>query len=324
MSTPISRRSPCVENEWATLCEVVVGTAERMFAPPPGQVIPREYLPWWGKFLDSFLGRLRLGLAVPEWIRRRFERESLKLTEMLAARGVRVVRPDVVTPCPGEPPGLTQVFARDPIVVVGDTVIRCYQRLEVLRKELRGYDSLLEQLEARSVRVARVPPEESIYLEGGDVLVDLPNVFVGVGTRATNARGVEWLQRTLGTGVHVVPVPLTDPRAFHLDTCLCLIGPRLGIVYRGALVHPLPSPLDEYSLIEVDARTYRQVGVNVLCPGPQTVILQRRHRYTLGVALRERGIETIEMELRWHTLSGGGFRCATHPLSRAGGYGSSR
>ena len=93
----------------------------------------------------------------------------------------------------------------------------------------------------------------------GDVLdvVDLPYVYVGIGARATNSEGAEWLSKHLGEEATVVPVRIENPDIFHLDTCMTLVGNGQGIICREVLADPLPHPLSGYDFIEVDAKALR-------------------------------------------------------------------
>jgi N-dimethylarginine dimethylaminohydrolase len=312
MRAPVS-----VNNEWSTLREVVLGIASRLYWPDPGTVFLKETSPWCMVLIGRIGGALLAGRPMPRWTGALLAPELRELEMVLARHDVVVHRPDPIRPHPGEPAGLSQVFARDPVIVVGDTVILAAQKLPMLRKEIRGFGRLLDRIRAAGARVVRVPAEaEDTFIEGGDVLVDLPYVFVGVGELASNLNGARWLQEQLGPKVHVVAVPIVKRGVFHLDTCLTLIGPRTGIVCREALADPLPPPLCEYDLIAVDERTRAGLGTNVLMLDSRTVIAQRRHRRLLA-RLRARGFRTVALDFGWHALGGGAFRCATHPLRRA-------
>jgi len=112
----------------------------------------------------------------------------------------------LIVPQQNEEPGLSQVFARDPIIAIGHKVICGQQKLRTLRKEIRGFKSILQNLEKNGVEVLRVPTEqEDTFLEGGDVLVDAPYVYVGVGKLASNRKGADWLQGALGSEFKVIP-----------------------------------------------------------------------------------------------------------------------
>ncbi|MBD3393279.1 MAG: hypothetical protein GF418_14235 [Chitinivibrionales bacterium] len=306
-----------VFNEYSRLQHTFLGIVSEVHLARAGEIFPAETTPWWMVVLDRLFCRAFAGARIPRAFLGGFSREIASLEHTLLEHGVKLSRPQRVTPLPGEPAGLSQMFARDPVIVVGDTVIAGRQRLPALRKEIRGFQQALDRLGADGRRVIRVPDRGDIYLEGGDVLVDLPYVYVGTGPLASNMNGASWLHEQLGADVHVVPVPIVKPGIFHLDTCLTLVGPRLGIICRDSLAEPLPAPLRDHAFIEIDERTRRQIGLNVLVLDRRTVVLQRRHK-ALRQALERKGFTTVPLDFNWHALAGGAFRCATHPLVRAG------
>lgn len=313
-----------VYSEWAPLQEVIVGDASSMYFPEPNQYILGEGYPWLLRAVDRLIGTLCAGRRVPEWVRRKYARELERLVAVLEERGIRVHRPRPILPAADEPPGLVQVFARDPIIAVGETILEARQQIVAMRKEIRGLRPLLRELESAGTCIAALPRgDNEVYLEGGDVLVDLPHCFVGVGRHASNMRGVEWLRNQLGPKVSVVPVHVSLPGMVHLDTCMTLIGPHRGIICREAVEQPLPPPLDSYDFVEVDVATCREAGVNVLVLDPTTIVAQARHR-NLRKALEQRGYTVIALDFGWHALSVGGFRCATHPLRRGDPKGKTR
>jgi N-dimethylarginine dimethylaminohydrolase len=308
-----------VHNEWSRLEEVVLGIAPALYFPGVQPLEMELANPWWRRVSTAVLYMLAKGRRVPEWITQKYVAELEALRKVLLESGVTVHSPVPVTPLAQEPPGLGQMFARDPIVAVGNTLVVGQLQIEMRRKERRGFDPLLDELALNGARVASTSSDH-IFLEGGDVIIDLPYVYIGVGKYGSNLKGVEWLQSQLGGAVKVVPVPLAVSGILHLDCCMTLIGPRLGIIHRESLVNPLPPPLDAYEFIEVDARTRQELGTNVLVLDPETIIVQSRH-VQLRQHLRERGFRVISLDFSWHTWLGGAFRCATAPIRRGQGAG---
>lgn len=305
-----------VQNEWSRLEEVVLGRATELYFPAMHPIELESVNPWWQRALATVVYTIARGRRVPGWITRKYVAELEALRAVLLAHGVTVHRPVRVAPLAEEPPGLGQMFARDPIMAVGDALIVGQLQIEMRRKERRGLGPLLGELTRSGAHVVSIPSDNA-FLEGGDVIVDLPYVYVGVGKYGSNRAGAEWLQGQLGTAVTVVPVPLAVPGILHLDCCMTLIGPRLGIIHRESLVTPLPQPLDSYDFIEVDARTRQELGTNVLVLDPQTIIVQSRH-VQLQQDLRDRGFRVIPLDFGWHARLDGAFRCATAPIRRSG------
>lgn len=303
-----------VHNEWSRLEEVVLGIAPDLYFPAIHPIELESVNPWWRRVSSAMLCAVAKGRRVPAWITRKYVVELEVLRKVLITHGVTVHRPTPVTPLAEEPLGLGQMFVRDPIMAVGNILVVGQLQIEMRRKERRGLASLLSALSDNSTRVISVSSDD-IFLEGGDVIVDLPYVYVGVGNYGSNIKGVEWLQSQLGTTAKVIPVPLAVSGVLHLDCCMTLIGPRLGIIQRESLINPLPPPLNTYEFIEVDARTRQELGTNVLVLDAKTIIIQSRH-VQLQQSLRERGFRVIPLDFGWHARLGGAFRCATAPIRR--------
>ncbi|MDX1251755.1 MAG: arginine deiminase [Gammaproteobacteria bacterium] len=304
-----------VNNEWSRLEAVILGIAPELYFPAMHPIELEPVNPWWQRASVAMLHTIAKGRRAPAWITQKYVAELETLRKVLLEHGVTVHRPVPITPLAEEPLGLGQMFARDPIMAVGNTLIVGQLQIDMRRKERRGLGSLLSALSDNSTRVASVSSDD-IFLEGGDIIVDLPYVYVGVGKYASNAKGVEWLQSQLGTTAKVIPVPLAVSGILHLDCCMTLIGHRLGIIHRESLVNPLPPPLDTYEFIEVDARTRHELGTNVLVLDAKTIIVQSRH-VQLQQSLRERGFRVIPLDFGWHARLGGAFRCATAPIRRS-------
>lgn len=304
-----------VENEWAPLKEVVLGTASAMYWNNPSRMFLKETSPVWLRMFENITGTCFAGRQVPRWITRFYQRELDNFKKILTNHSITVRHPSSVVPLPDEEPGLTQVFARDPVIAVGNRLICGRQKLNVLRKEIRGFQPIFEQLEKENVKVDKTPETKNIFLEGGDILVDLPHVFVGIGNHASNLNGANWLQEKLGKDTRVIPVHITGKGIFHLDTCMTLIGPQKGIICKSVLQNPLPEPLRGYDFIEVDEKTRKELGTNILMVNPDTIIIQKRHRL-LKKELEKRGFKVIPLSFTFHALAGGAFRCTTHPLVR--------
>lgn len=303
-----------VYNEWGPLEETLLGTASSLYFPGPHPIEAEGSRPLGERLLKGAVYGLAGGWKVPKFLRRRYERELDAFAEVLSGHGVRVLRPDDVTPMKGEPLGLGQMFSRDPLMAVGSTLVEGRLQIEMRRKENRGLRPRISTLEREGADVA-ILADESACLEGGDVVVDWPHVYVGIGKYASNMAGVRWLQDLLGSEAQVIPVRLRAAAVLHLDCCMTLTGPGRGIIHRAALQDPLPAPLKDYDFIEIDAGTRREMGGNILMLDPETIVVQRRHA-ALAEALAAQGLKVTPVEFSAHAALEGAFRCATAPLRR--------
>lgn len=285
-----------LRDEWSPLRRALVGRADTLTlpsavlaadgsdrAPGPDTDVPMRTV------------RARCGLEIG------------RLAHALRGLGVAVEAPPRIGPPAADWVG-SQLFVRDLMVAVDHRAVAAPALVAPRRPELEALAALLDLPPA-----PRPPPGAAV--EGGDVLLDWPRLYVGVGGLRSNRAGVAWLRETFGDAVDVVAVPFRVSQEAHLDYCLTLYGPARGVVYRPAFPQGLPPSLADHDLIEVDRRTFDELGVNILAVDESTVVTQTRH-----VALREqlerRGVRTVGVDLEQHVALGGGVRCATLPLVR--------
>ncbi len=306
-----------ITNEYDTLKEVIVGIAPALYFPGRVEMIEEEggssvLVKWISKLIyPIFRGR-----KVPNWITKKYQREEDALIKVLKEYNVVVHRPDEVYPLKNEPLGLGQMYARDPVLCVDSFFVDAHLQIPMRWKESRGFIDIINKLKANNLTVCEIPKDTSnIYLEGGDVIIDLPYIYVGIGKYASNTKGVEWLQKIVSDSITIVPVTITDPSILHLDCAMTLTGKQSGIIHSPSLQSPLPYPLNTYNFIAIDSKTRKQLGTNILMINPATIIVQKRHKQ-LQQKLKAAGYTVIPVEFTWHALLGGAFRCATCPLVR--------
>jgi len=153
------------------------------------------------------------------------------------------------------------------------------------------------------------------FLEGGDVLLNGDEIYVGVSGHASSFEGVRWLQRTLGRKAQVHPVSLADGTQ-HLDCALSLPRPGLAIACLAALRDGLPGELRKWDVIDVSVEDAQRLACNGLVLDMNTYVIDRAHAALAG-RLRASGLEVIEVPFHLPALFGGGLRCAYHPLARS-------
>ncbi|WP_195604131.1 dimethylarginine dimethylaminohydrolase family protein [Clostridium tyrobutyricum] len=302
----------CIENEYGKLKKVVLGIAPTLYFPGSHEIEMEDESPWWKKVLTKFIYPVLERKKVPDFIVKKYQNELKNLKEVLISHGVEIINPKEVFCRTDETAGLGQMFSRDPVFCIGNHIIAGNLQIEMRRKELRGFSNILSDFQ--KFRAAGNLNEDS-FLEGGDVIVDYPYVYVGIGKYASNEKGLHWLENQVGQELKVIPVYLKNEGILHLDCCMTLIGEKQGIIHPNSLQKPLPYPLNTYNFIEVDDKTRSELGTNVLMLDPTTIIVQKRHK-ELQQELRSRGFNVIPLDFTWHARLDGAFRCVTCPIYR--------
>ncbi|MGC2921279.1 dimethylarginine dimethylaminohydrolase family protein [Leuconostoc mesenteroides] len=284
-----------VYNEYDPLKEVIIGDATKLYFPDTHEIEQEEHTSKWKQFMTKHIYTLLRGKKVPSFLAKKFQRELAEFQRILETHGVKVHHVDSVTPTKLDPYGMGQMYARDSAMSVGEHFIEGNVQIEMRKIERRGYQRIVAAINDKN-QVHTLNQKDKIYLEGGDVIVNYPYVFVGIGKYASNEAGAKWLQSILDKDFEneivdrpwkVVPVYLNDDAILHLDCCMTIIGPK----------------------------TRKEMGGNVLVIGPKKVIVQKRHT-ALQEALKNEGYTVIPIVFTWHSLLDGALRCASCPLVR--------
>ncbi|WP_273712712.1 dimethylarginine dimethylaminohydrolase family protein [Leuconostoc mesenteroides] len=311
-----------VYNEYDPLKEVIIGDATKLYFPDTHEIEQEEHTAKWKQFMTKHIYTLLRGKKVPSFLAKKFQRELAEFQRILETHGVKVHHVDSVTPTKLDPYGMGQMYVRDSAMSVGEHFIEGNVQIEMRKIERRGYQRIVAAINDKN-QVHTLNQKDKIYLEGGDVIVNYPYVFVGIGKYASNEAGAKWLQSILDKDYEneivdkpwkVVPVYLNDDAILHLDCCMTIIGPKTAIIHKPVL-KDLPKELVDYKFIDIDAKTRKEMGGNVLVIGPKKVIVQKRHT-ALQEALKNEGYTVIPIVFTWHSLLDGALRCASCPLVR--------
>ena len=249
-----------VYNEYSQLKEVILGISEQLYLSKKLPEAISKELSWGRLYLYRFFYRIFKQKPLPDFFTKKLAAELDCFQEVLIRHGVVVRRLDPILPLSDEPEGLSQNFPRDPAMTVGDQFLFGNHRSPTRNKERRGYTRLLPYIEQAGLKITSLEMNGERYLEGGDVIVDSPFIFVGMKKRGTNQAGLDWLNSQVGSNFEIIPVEVKDPKIQHLDCCLTVIGQKLAVINRESLCEPLPSPLREYTFIDVDAKNQKAVG----------------------------------------------------------------
>ncbi|MFI5002173.1 MAG: amidinotransferase [Reyranellales bacterium] len=311
-----------VNHEWGKLREVIIGISpaedfvvfyedSQRWLIPPGDEISRKYA-----------GR-RLIDVDPEWAKR-IERQVDALADLVAREGVTVHRPE---PLQGEerifmaPNGEgAQLFPRDPMIVIGSHVIDASLRLKCRQRERYGLRPHIQKMvQNRGARWSSVPlgsPAcvDGPFLEGGDTLLNGYEVYVGMSGCASDMAGIDWLQALLGERYRVIPVALRS-NVLHLDCAMGLIKPGLLVWCPEKLIDGLPMSLRGWDAITVSKDEANRLATNGLILEAGRIIVDADNKRVID-ELRKRRMDVIPLPFDGPISTGGGLRCAHHPLWR--------
>jgi glycine amidinotransferase len=309
-------------HEWGKLREVVIG-----ISPAEDFVVFYEESQRWltpegAEFSRKHAGR-RL-IDVDQDRAKRIERQVDALAELVAREGVKVHRPDRLR---GEertfmaPNGEgAQLFARDGMIVVADHIIDASLRLRCRQRERFGLRPIILRMAAdRRARWSSVPlgspaAVDGPFLEGGDALLNGREIYVGMSGCASDMAGIDWLQTLLGTGYRVIPVAMRS-NVLHLDCAMALIKPGLLVWCPHKLIDGLPTSLRDWDKIEVSFEEATMLATNGLILEEGRVIIDADNQRVIG-ELKKRRVDVIPLPFDGPISTGGGLRCAHHPLLR--------
>lgn len=312
-------------DEWSALREAIVG-----IAPAEDFVVFHEESQRWLSPVAADFCRRHAGrrlVDVDAELAERTERQVEALADLLTREGVAVHR---VERLKGEertfmaPGGEgAQLFVRDALIVVADHVIDASQRLRCRQRERFGLRSIVQRMAAeRRVRWSSVPfgspaAVDGPFLEGGDVLLNGRQIYVGMSGCASDMAGIDWLAGLLGADHRVVPVALRS-NVQHLDAALALIRPGLLAWCPSRLIDGLPMALRDWDKIEVAIEEAERLATNLLVLEPGRVVVEQMQARLIGT-LRERGIDVVPFDFSGPVTLGGSLRSAFHPLRRESG-----
>lgn len=304
-----------VYNEYSKLTDVILGICPAIYAQ---KELPDDMLKGMNiseRIVNNWAYKLYKNNALPDKYAKNYRKELEALNAVLINNDVMVYRLDPIEPFKNEPEGLIQMFARDPAISIGDNFIFGSMRIPMRQKEYRAYEKLLPKITQFRMKTNSLVQSSGLFLEGGDVIVDYPYVFVGINTYATNINGLRWLEQNIDKDFQIVPIYINDPTIMHLDCCMTIIGPKLAIIHRESIREPLPPQLKDYQFIEIDSKTRKELGTNVLVINPTTIIVQKRH-LELQSKLAKLGFKVIPIDFTKHADTHGAFRCVTCPIHR--------
>lgn len=327
----MSNRSIGVNYEWGALKEVLVGVPNvrlpSKLAKAPRNFLPQESI----QIIEKNAGK-RLTEFDPA-LNEKFVAQIDAIIKILEGRGIVVHQ--VKKHLPSEEAFLAtmndsvfQTFPRDPVLVIGDKVIETAMYEPNRRKERFAVRRTIgERVSNSNAIMVSMPQPEPFpadedgcygpgpFLEGGDVFLLGPDIYVGITGNASNKAGIHWLQKFLGNDYRVHEVPLNN-HFLHLDCVLATPRAGLAVICREAFVNGIPDFLRGWKLIDVSVEDAEEkLGCNGLVLDDKTMLVGE-DMPELAEALRAEGTEVITTPIDGIHWQGGGFRCWHHPLIR--------
>lgn len=200
-----------------------------------------------------------------------------------------------------------QVFTRDIAFVIGEKLFISNMQRDIRKKEVAVLMNWLVENEV-PYEVCELPS-----IEGGDVIVDGKQVWVGVSGRTSRA-AIHALQAEL-PNYNISPIRLRED-ILHLDCVFNVINEDTALIFRDAIhQRDFEKIKGHYNLIEVTAEEQFAMGPNVLAIGEKKIISLPENKQ-LNRQLTETGFDVIEIPFSEIIKSGGSYRCCTLPLLR--------
>jgi len=245
----------CSWNEWDTLREVIIGTARG--AADIG------YEPaLWPYFQGDSRARAFRGAPVLEEVIAAAEQQLDDFAALLAARGIKVRRPDPVdqaaavkTPDWEIAHGRASACPRDVLLVIGDEIIEAPMAQRARFFEYRAYRALMAEYFRGGARWTAVPKplmSDRLYAENAlcatfdfgraPLLTEIEPVFDAASfvrfgrdifwqpDLVSNQFGADWLQRHLGSGFRVHKIQFRESHPAHIGTTLVPVRPGIVLI----------------------------------------------------------------------------------------------
>ncbi|MGI9483023.1 MAG: dimethylarginine dimethylaminohydrolase family protein [Hyphomicrobiales bacterium] len=324
--------SGCIgaHSEYGRLREVVVGIADGLTLPPFSKEL--------GHYNDELRQALEAAngnpLPIEEAFPERFEQTREQMENVAAVyerHGVTVHRVRSFTEAEAGnlsslQRGHAQLYPADPVFVLGNHFIEISIRRAYRRKEIFPLRELIlpmidEDPDAHYVAMPQAaphdPPDEGPgpFLEGGDILIEGNDIFVGMGELCSNKAGIDWLTRYIEPfGYKVHPMPIKGP-VLHALGIMCLLRKGLLMAHLPALEDGLPEPLRDWDVIEISREemdAHATVGVSL---DDKHYMIDPRFNRVMNELVRS-GVEPVPTPCDAIGFWGGAIRCITLPIRR--------
>jgi N-dimethylarginine dimethylaminohydrolase len=289
-------------NEWDTLKEVILGTADHM-----NWSTTKDFR---SKFKSAPVGK------VPNTIIYQTNNALESFKKLLERHGVNVLRPEPINY--QERNGFGCYSPRDSILIIGDKAICSPMHL---KDRLMEQEALTPHLIGRSLIM--YPEQDSEYMFDAANVMRCNNEILFLISSTGNYGGARWLQNVLGNEYRITTIPKTVYHGSHLDSTIVPL--REGLVMLNAervTEDTIPSFMESWDKLWIskddikDTPTITQpictkwIALNVLSINPELVVCDP-DQFILREKLNRVGIESIGVKLPHARYLLGGHHCTT-------------
>ncbi len=163
-----------------------------------------------------------------------------------------------------------------------------------------------EWFKSKGYKIVNIPA--NISFEGcGDALFCGNKLFVGYGFR-TDKKILKFLSKYI-KGPEIIPLGLSNPYFYHLDTCFLPLPNGQFVYYPDAFDDESRLILERYSSYEVTEEFCVNYGCNLVAIGK--ILITTFNDYSLKDICQKDGLSVKVLKMDEFIKSGGGVRCLT-------------
>lgn len=203
-----------------------------------------------------------------------------------------------------------QVYTRDIGFTIGKTLFIGNMKQKIRQGEERVF---INWLNKNNVPYSTI---KNGSIEGGDVLVDKTNVWIGDSGRTSESAIKELSNYLQAQNEYCVNKIRFNNKYLHLDCVFNIISENEAICFPPAIHQDDFLQLSShYNVLEVSEEEQFTLGTNVLPIGNKKIISHPANK-NINKKLINKQYNVIEVDISEIIKSGGAFRCITMPLSR--------
>ena len=241
---------------------------------------------------------------------------------VLEKYNVNVIRPEIIE-------NYNQIFSRDIAFVIENKII-VSGIIDERKKEIEGIKNFFSEIKSENI----IKLEEGSRVEGGDVILDGENVYIGYSKDAefnkykvarTNEKAINQIKDLFPhKKVYSFELNKSDhnarENALHLDCCFQPIGNKKAIIYEGGFKNTedillLINKFGNENLIRISKEEMYNMNSNVFSISENVIVSEISFK-RLNNILRELGFIVEEIKFSEIAKMEGLFRCTTLPLQR--------